>query len=310
MAKKINNISKNKKQIISDIMNQLININVFDYKNAEDKQLVGYTYKNHYTTNSVINKCKGLCLRDWDFSILRDQAYASIFESILDIANNYTEDELKLIYSDIQTKKQTITNQFLAGIYKKSIFDVKTKLSGHRRDGKQGMIPSHNYVEYTEENLEHIIEVSDDEQELDILFFITWFNQNKESFLTRKQLEFLEDENITKTNKSTYRKRIYEATMKAYKKTFDNCEDERINEIRSAIDTIEELLNNTNFDSMIINAMNKKRYIMDAITTYVDMPTMQKFNKGDRSYEVVKKYRVALFKKLAELNDLLEDTLN
>lgn len=51
--------------------------------------------------------------------------------------------------------------------------------------------------------------------------------------------------------------------------------------------------------------MNKKRYIMDAIIENVPMKTMQKFNKGDRSYETIKAYRVALYKKLNELNQLL-----
>ena len=298
-----------KKQLINDIVNSLITIYCFDYSNTVNKQLVGYTYKNHQTVNAVTKKCSGLCLRDWDYSILRDQTYASIFESITKLANNYTEDELKMIYSDIHTKKLTITNQFLTGVYKKSILDVKSKLSGHRRDGKQGMIPAYNYCEYTEENLQSIIEVSD-EQQVDIVFFIQWFNQNKHKFLTPKQLLFLEDESIAKTNRSSYRKRIFEFTLAYYRKEFDNCENERINELTSAINNIEKVLENPNFDKIIISAMNQRRYILEAITSYVDLPTMQRFNKGDRSYEVVKKYRVALFNKLNELNSLLEECKN
>lgn len=297
-----------KKQIINDIVNSLITIYCFDYKTAQDKQLVGYTYKAHQTVNATIKKCQGLCLRDWDYSILRDQTYASIYESITKIAKNYSEDELKMIYSDIHTKKLTITNQFLTGVYKKSILDVKCKLSGHRRDGKQGMIPTHNYCEYTEENLQSIIEVSD-EQHVDIVFFIQWFNQNKHKFLTPKQLLFLEDESMAKTNRSSYRKRIFEFTMKAYNDEFNNCSNERVNELKSAIDNIEELLDNPNFDSMIHKAMNRS-YILDAITTHVPMPVMKKYNLGDRSYETIKHYRIALFKKLNELNTLLDECSN
>ena len=275
----------------------------------KDKKVVDYNYKNHQTINAITKKCSGLCLRDWDWSILRDQTYASVFEAITKIGANYSEDELKIIYSDIHTKKLTITNQFLAGVYKTSIFDVKSKLSGHRKDGKSGMIPAHNYVEYTEENLQSIIEVSDEEQ-IDIIFFISWFNQNKEKFLTKKQLEFLDNPDITKTNKCTYRKRIFDNTMKAYQEEFDNCENERVNELQSAIDNIESLLDNPNFDSVIIKAMNKHSYILDAITTHCSMKTMQRFNKGDRSYEVIKQYRIALFRKLSELNELLEDVLD
>lgn len=298
-----------KKQIINDIVNALITIHCFDYKNAQYKQLVGYTYKAHQTVNATIKKCQGLCLRDWDYSILRDQSYASIYESITKIAKNYTEDELKMIYSDIQTKKLTITNQFLTGVYKKSIFDVKSKLSGHRRDGKKGMISTFQSIEYTEENLKNIIEVSD-EQQVDIVFFLQWFNQNKHNFLTPKQLLFLEDESITKTNKSTYRKRIFDATMKAYNDTFNNCSNERVNELRSAIDNIEKLLDNPNFESVIYKAMNRYSYVLDAITTYVPMPVMKKYNLGDRSKETIRQYRIALFHKLNELNKLLEECNN
>jgi hypothetical protein len=294
----------NKKQIINDIVNELIKINVFEYKNMQDKKVVDYNCKNHQTVNAVIKKCSGLCLRDWDYSILRDQTYASVFEAINKIANNYTEAELKLIYSDIHTKKQTITNQFLAGVYKKSIFDVKSKLSGHRKDGKSGMIPAHNYVEYTEENLQSIIEVSDEEQQLDIIFFISWFNQNKENFLTKKQLEFLEDPNITKTNKCTYRKRIFENTMKAYQQEFDNCENDRLNEIESQIKTIEKILEAEDFAAAYIKHRNKQ-FIIDAVIK-IDLEILKAFNSGYRSYDkVIKPMRIALFNKLDELNNLL-----
>ena len=294
----------NKKQIINDIVNELIKINVFEYKNMQDKKVVDYNCKNHQTVNAVIKKCSGLCLRDWDYSILRDQTYASVFEAINKIAHNYTEAELKLIYSDIHTKKQTITNQFLAGVYKKSIFDVKSKLSGHRKDGKSGMIPAHNYVEYTEENLQSIIEVSDEEQQLDIIFFISWFNQNKENFLTKKQLEFLEDPNITKTNKCTYRKRIFENTMKAYQQEFDNCENDRLNELESQIKTIEKILEAEDFAAAYIKHRNKQ-FIIDAVIK-IDLEILKAFNSGYRSYDkVIKPMRIALFNKLDELNNLL-----
>lgn len=301
-------MNQNKRNLINNIMNALITIHVFDYNTAQDKKLVGYNYKNHQTVCATINKCKNLCMRDWnDYNILRDQSYESIYKTMIKISKDYSEDELKLIYNDINKKQLTITNQFLTAIYKLSVFDIKTQLSGSRKDGKQGMIPTFTYVEYTEDNLNDVLEVLDEEPNLDIVFFLQWFSQNKEKFLTPKQLEFLEDESITKTNKSSYRKRIYENTLKAYNAEFNNCQNERRNEITSAINYVEQLLDNPNFESVIINAMNKRRYVLDAITTYVSMPTMQRFNKGDHSKEVIKEYRTALFKKLNELNQLLED---
>ena len=305
-------INKNKKQIIADIMNEMINILIIDYKennaNAKDGKFIDYKYTNHQTINAITKKCSGLCLRDYDYEILRDETYASVYETMLKISKEYTEDELILIYKDIRTKKLDITNQFLTAIYKLSIFNVKAQLSGYRRNNK-GMIPAFQGVEYTEENLKDILEVTDEEP-ADIIWFIQWFNQHKHEFLTPKQLEFLEDENISKTNKSTYRRRIYDNTLKAYNEEFNNSENDRLNEIKSAIKNIEKLLDNPNFESVIIKAMNRRNYILDAITTHVPMKTMQKFNQGDRSYEVVKQYRIALFKKLEQLNKLLEQCKN
>ena len=301
-------MNKNKKQIISDIINEMINILIIDYKendaNSKDKKIVDYKYTNHQTINATIKKCSGLCLKDYDYDILRDETYAVIYEMMLKISDEYTEDELVLIYNDIHTKKLDITNRFLTGCYKLAIFNVKSNLSGHRRN-KKTIVPAFQNVEYTEENLTNLLEVNDEDPTTDIIFFVEWFTQNKHKFLTDKQLQFLDNPDITKTNKAIYRKRIYDNTLKAYNETFNNCENDRLNEINSAIKNIEKLLDNPNFESVIINSMNKKHYIMDAIITHVDLPTMQKFNQGDRSYDVIKAYRVALFKKLAELNQLL-----
>lgn len=291
-------------QIIEDIINALIKIYVFDYCNAQDKKLVGCTYKNHQTVNAVIKNCSALCLHDWSNDILRDQTYTSVYESVSKIAQNYSEDELRLILSDIDTKTQTITNQFLSGVYKLSIFSVKANLSGHRRDGRNSMIPAFNFCEYIEENLNDTIKLSK-EQELDIIFFLNWFETNKTKFLTKKQLEFLENENITKTNKSVYRKRILCNTMKAYKQEFDNCEDDRRNALESQIKTIEDILNAEDFEAAYLKHRNKQ-FIIDAVTD-VDLEVLRAFNLGYRNYnKVIRPLRICLFKKLSNLNALLE----
>ena len=297
-------MTQSKKQIIEDIMNALIKINVYEYYNAHDKKLIDCTYKHHHTINAVIKQCSSLCLHDWSSDIIKDQTYLSVFESINKIAQNYSEDELRLIYSDIDTKHLTITNQFLSGIYKLAVFSVKSQLSGYRRDGKNGMIHAFNFCEYIEENLNDTIKLSN-KQELDIVFFLQWFESNKNNFLTKKQLEFLENENITKTNKSVYRKRIFNNTIDAYRAEFNNCEDDRRNALESQIKTIEDILNAKDFESAYMKHRDKQ-YIIDAVTD--DLEILRAFNLGYRNYNrVIKPMRVALFRKLDELNSLLEE---
>jgi hypothetical protein len=219
------------------------------------------------------------------------------------MANNYTEDELILIYSDIYTKKQTITNQFLTGVYKKSVFSVKAALSGYRRNGKGGgMIPAATFVELLEENLTN--EAIDEDQALDIVFFLQWFESNKEKFLTPKQLEFLENP-TDKANKYTYKKRIYENTMRAYKQEFDNCDNDRQNLLESQIRTLENILDAEDFAAAYLKNRNKA-VIIDAMTD-MDLEILKAFNLGYRNYDkVLKPMRVALYHKLNSIYALLE----
>ena len=291
-----------KNQIIEDIINALIKINVFEYSNAKDNKLIDYSYKNHYTTNAVINNCKGLCLHDYSYDILRDESYASIYEAVVKIANNYTEDELILIYTDINTKKQTITHQFLAGVYKTAVFSTKSHLSGYRRNGKNGMIPAFSFIEFLEENL--VNQIINEDQSLDLVFFLQWFESNKKSFLTPKQLEFLENP-ANKANKSIYRKRIYENTMKAYKNEFNNCEEDRRNLLDSQIRILEKILDAEDFASAYLKYRNKA-VIIDAVTD-MDLEALRAFNLGYRDYDkVIKPMRIALYKKLTNIYALLE----
>lgn len=299
-------ISNNKKQIICDILNALININVFEYDTMKDGKNVDYRYNNEKTLNSIMKKCSGLCLQDYSYDIIRDETYTSSFEQMLKLATEYTEDELVLIYKDIHNKSLSITNKFLSRVYKLSVFAVKDHLSGYRKS-KEGMAYP-DIIEYTDDNVNGFTLLEDTES-VDIIGFITWFNENKESFLTKKQLAYLEDESVAvKGNASHYRRRIHEATLKAYKGQFDS-DNERINELKNKINKIETILDAPNF----VQAFKKyqdKQFIIDAIVSHVDMKTMKRFNTGDHSADVIKSYRVALFFKLSELNELLEKNEN
>ena len=231
-----------KKQIIDNIMNELVSIEVLDYQNegacSIDGKIVDFKYKNHMTVNAAAKKCYSLCIRDWETDIIRDETYASVYEILLKIANDYTVEELEQILNDIHTKKLQITNSFLTSVYKLSVFKIKFNLSGFRR-GSKGMIPCMNYIEYTEDTLNNYPEYNYglhvDNPEDDINFFQRFFNENKEQFLTKRQLEFIEDPSkIKEKNRGQYRRRIYNNTLKAYNSLFDS-EDDRVNEAHTQI---------------------------------------------------------------------------
>ena len=294
--------------LLKTIMEELVKIDIMEYNFAEDKKYVDAKYCNHQTINAIIKKTSPLCIKDYEYEILRDEVYASVFEIMLTkVSPDYTNEELEKIAADIHTKNLDITNQFLVAIYKLAIFRVKFYLSGHRRNSK-GMIPAKETLEYTEDilnglsNYNHGLHV--DNPDDDISFFTNWFNENKENFLTEKQLKFIEDDSaIDSKNKSSYKKRIYTKTLKAYLNEF-NSNDDRLNEINAQITAIENLLDSKNFVKDYMK-MRNKTYIIDAITTYVSLPTLKEFNLGSRDSKVIKEIRVALFKRLNDLNKLI-----
>lgn len=302
----------NKQQIIEDIMNHMISIQLLDYidagANTQNKQSIGYKYNFNMTVNSVIKKVSPCALHDFnDYSIIRDECVASIWEVMTKIADEYTESELIEIYKDIDTKNNEETHRFLVSLYKLSIFKAKMNLSGNRRSSK-GLIPAFDSCEYNEEVLSGAGFTSEDVDK-DVCFFIKWFNESKADFLTNKQLQFIEDPSIVnEKNHSSFRKRIYNNTLEAFQEQFTN-DDDRINQLESQIQTIEKILDSKDFVKTY-KKYQDKAYVIDAITTYVSMPTMKLFNTGNHTKEVIKAYRVALFKKLNSLNILLEQAKN
>ena len=301
-------MDNNKKAIIEDIINHMINIQTLDYIEAgstmRDKKSVDVKFNNHVTINSVIKKCTPCCSHDWnDYGIIRDECIASVYEVMTKISDDYTEEQLYDIYLDIDTKENPQTHQFLVSLYKLSIFKAKMNLSGNRRSSK-GLIPAFDHVEYAEEYLNGA-STSFEDIDANVCFFIRWFNENKADFLTRKQLSFIEDPSVVnEKNHSSFRKRIYANTLEAFSEEFDS-DNERINQLESQIQVIEKILDAPDFVKTYLKYQDK-HYIIDAITEYVSMKDMQSFNKKDYNPSVIKAHRIALYKKLNSLNILLE----
>lgn len=302
-----------KMQIVEDIMNALLNITLIDYveggSNSKDGKTIEFKHNHNQLVNAVIRNVSPLCSRDWeDFTIIRDESIATIWQTMNKISHDFTESELLDIYQDMHKKELPITHQFFSATYKLSCLTTKCALSGHRRSSGT-MVPAFSNVEYNDEALNSIGIATDEHTEANICFFLRWFEQNKEKFLTRRQLEFLNDEStVSDKNISSYKKRIYNATITAFQKEFTDT-DNRINELQDQVKTIERILESKDFPAQIIKHRDRS-YILDALTSYVDLPIMQRFNRGDYSPEVLKQYRVSLFKALNNINNLLNQIQN
>lgn len=302
----------NKQQIIEDIMNHMLSITTLDFieagANTQNKKSVDFKHNHNVAVNSVIKKVAPCASHDYDdYSIIRDECIASIWETMVKISEEYSESELLEIYKDIDTKNNPKTHQFCVSLYKLSVFRAKFNLSGNRRSSR-GLIPAFDSCEYNEEILNSEGFTSED-VEKDAVFFIKWFNENKQDFLTKKQMQFINNPNtVNEKNHASFRRRIYKSTLTAFQEQFTN-DDNRINQLESQIQTIEKILDSKDFVKTYKKYQDKS-YVIDAITTYVSMPTMKLFNTGNHTKEVIKAYRVALFKKLNSLNILLEQAKN
>ena len=223
------------------------------------------------------------------------------------IIEDFSEQELYDIYLDIDTKNNPQTHQFLVSLYKLSVFKTKIHLSGNRRSSK-GLIPAFDHVEYSEDVLNGA-STSFEDVDANVCFFIKFFNEHKTEFLTKKQLQFIEDpSSVNEKNHSSFRKRIYNNTLEAFQEEFTN-DNDRLNELESQISVIEKILDAKDFVKTYIK-FRDKHYIIDAITTHVSMKDMQSFNKKDYSPSVIKAHRTALYRKLNSLNILLEQAKN
>lgn len=295
-----------KKQLIDKMFENMLNINIYDTETAKDGKFVHYKYRNCLTINNVIKKCTALCSQDYPQDIIRDEAYCSCYEVMRKLASEYTIKELETILADINKGNEYITCMFLSRTYYLATYAVKANLSGYRKT-KGGKLKYYDTIEYTEDNL-NCNTIDDIFNDSNIKNgFLKWFEQNKNSILTKKQLEFLNDptEATSKGNASHYRRRIKEASLNAYHNEFNGSDNDRVNAILSDIKLLTQLVNSKSFITDF-KANQDNDLIIDILS---DMPLkiVQAFNKGHYTLEVLETYKKYLENKLNQLkNDVLD----
>lgn len=107
--------------------------------------------------------------------------------------------------------------------------------------------------------------------------FSLWFLKNKESLLTRKQLEYIEDPNTKDLDRHLrylFRKRISNRIMKKYNFTFNNHDSKQI-ELLKKLNIIKNIIASSNpkvFSRHISYYLNHSDYISNLIYSY-NLPT-------------------------------------
>ncbi|SFJ17625.1 hypothetical protein SAMN02910355_1375 [Terrisporobacter glycolicus] len=308
-----------KKKIIDNILNKSLTIRLDDLgaeKTSKDKCYIKFTYINNIILNSSIkrNSKNYSLIREYDDqTIVRDEIYASYYESLLELSDKYTLDELIEILNDFDKQENQSTRKFIALI--NGYIDNKVKLNiidASRRDQSD---KSYNLIDiyityYGDDTLiESLINENIYNQNTNLNNdFNSWVSDNKESLLTKTQLKYYNNEKIYANNK-TINNTKYKIRDKVLSKQHapQSQQEARALKINNMINTIEELLNIENIDEFARELKKKqsKTYISDSIITHVSKDSRISFNKGQITKDVIKDYRTALFKQLNALHDLI-----
>lgn len=152
-------------------------------------------------------------------------------------------------------------------------------------------------------NIKDLMKVGDEKK---MNQFLNWYNKNKNSILTRKQIMFIEGEldYIDRGNATNMRKRIADRVTKAYTAQYGSASP-RIAVLMDQQQTIETILEAKDFKAALLPYM-EETFIIDTILDNVSPAAMKEFNTGSVTEWVMKEYRVALFKTLGNIITLLE----
>ena len=284
-----------KKELINNIMDSIVEIRITETENAINKCNLIVTYKHNKGLARLVSRSIVKYSIEWSADIIRDQVYATLYESLLKVAENLELEEINIDNMDLITPAFALTETSL----KNTLIPASRK---NRKGEIIEMIEKLIDNEEPEETLEYLLNSKLPAMENDkASHFAVWFKDNKEKILTKKQLAFLNNETIDMDRASAckIRKRIANRIIKAYEEKYAG-----MNNITASLldkkETIESILEAKDFRAELLKHMEED-YIIDAIIDNVSIASMKKFNTGSNDEEVLREYRVALFKKLDKL---------
>lgn len=300
-----------RKQRLEQITNEMIEILIIDLQEenaTEDSQTIKFKHYNNEVVATVFAAAKPKYIKEWPADIVRDEVYATVYESMKIIAENMDLEEI------------TLDNPaFTGAVYNMAMLKLKSRLTNRTKETKSGIIEM-NEIAASQ------LGVNEDGQALtieDILsganvfvlmgaidekmnHFIQWFDSNKNTILTKKQREFLEDQsNYTDKDKSyKMRKRISERVSRAYEEQYGQVSP-RIAVLKDQQRILEEILEAKSFRAAY-DKYKDNSFIIDAVSEYVALNYLQAFNKGSNNTDTIRAMRIALFKKLGEVISMIE----
>lgn len=262
--------------------------------------------KTDSMTSSLIAKSIAKYGLDWSSDIIRDEVIATLYESMLTVSEGVKDEE---IHFD--------NPAYMGKVYKLVELKLRDYLVPKSRKSKDGkVIGSEEAVSPLAENdeavskLEAILNGQNTEklmmvgEDNKMNQFYNWFNDNKKDILTKKQLQFVDGElTLEKWNECKFRKRIAERVSKAYTTKYGTSSP-RIATLMDQQEIIESILEAEDFKAALLPHM-EELFIVDTIIDNVSPKAAKAFNTGSVETWVIKEYRIALFKALGNIIDIL-----
>lgn len=300
-----------KRQKLEQLTNEMIEILIIDLQEenaTEESQTIKFKHYNKNLVAKVAAAARPKYTLEWSADIIRDEVYATVYESMQAIAANMELEEISLN-----------NPEFAGSVYNMAMLKLKGYLIPESKKSKGEVIKMQEVAASqlgdNEEGQALTIEDILAGQDVNVLMgakqekmnhFLNWFNNNKSKILTKKQIEFIKDQsNYTDKDKSyKMRKRIAERVSRAYQEQY-GAVSPRIANLMDQENILEEILEAKSFRAAY-DKYKDEDFIIDAITEYINLEYLQAFNKGTNDLNTIRAMRIALYKKLGEVITMIE----
>lgn len=303
-----------KKQRLEQLTNEMIEILIIDLQEenaTEESQTIKFKHYNHHMLNGLIKKSRAKYSLEWSEDIIRDEVYATVYESMEIVAANMDIEELTLDNSE-----------FMGQAYELSQLKLKERLIPRSKRERTGAVIGTTEIVVSpiaetdsegntvnsplEDLLAGNISANTDEEEERKNHFLRWFDANKSKILTKKQIDFIDGGHIAedKTNAYKMRKRISERVSRAYSEQYGDVSP-RIAVLKDQERILEEILDAKSFRAAY-DKYKDEDFIIDAVAEYVALDYLRAFDKGNDNPETIRAMRIALYKRLGEVINMIE----
>lgn len=300
-----------KKQRLEQLTNEMIEILMIDLQEenaTEESQTIKFKHYNKDLIAKAVAAARPKYSLEWSADIIRDEVYATVYESMEIVAANMDIEEILLDNPEFAGPVYNMTMLKLKGYLipdskknKGEIIEMQVMAASQLGLNNNGQALT---IEDILEGTDTYILMGAAEEKMN--HFLKWFEANKSKILTKKQIQFLNGGHIAedKTNAYKMRKRISERVSRAYSEQYGDVSP-RIAVLKDQERMLEEILDAKSFRAAY-DKYKDEDFIIDAISEYVALDYLRAFNKGNNNPETIRAMRIALYKRLGEVINMIE----